>query len=171
MRVWVGIAAMLGVSLAACGGGSGSGSNPFGSFGSLGSGSGSLGSGGSGDGAETSEGDDRRIEVVQDDSIVLATIDSAVMEPARFGSILRVTTTTPTQGYHGARLAPIGRVEPDENGMIQFELRGQQPDSVQPTGPARTRQIVVATFIPQAVRDQTRVIRVISRLRVVDLSP
>ena len=187
MRVSACSLAVLGFVLAGCSGGSGS--NPFGSLGSLSSGgsggslgsggssgSGSLGSGGSiGSGGGNAEGEteaERReaIRVADDDSIVLASIDQAILEPALNGTILRVTTTAPTQGYHSGRLSPVGRGDVTAEGLLLYEVRAIPPEEVQATGPARTRQVIVATFIPEDIRDAARAVRIISRGRIIELA-
>ena len=159
------------VLLAACDGGSGS--NPLGSLASNGSGSGSLGSGsgsfGSG-GARADEGEDADV-VVADESILMPSFESAVIEPARRGAILRVTAFAPTQGYYDARLAPRNGGEPDQNGVVTYELRAVAPSEPQSRGGPATRQLIVAAFLPDDLRQSARVIRVLTATKAVDLRP
>ena len=166
MRVIV-LITVAGMALQACGGGSGSGSNPFGSFGSIGS-IGSGGSFGSG-GSRADETGGGAAELPVDESDVVESIDTAVLEPSLRGTVLRVTSTAPTQGWYDARLAPLDRGEPDEDGRLRYEMRAVAPTAAEATGPARTRQLVVATYIPDDVLAAASSVRVISRGKVVDL--
>lgn len=149
------VLAGLVLTMAGCGGSS----NPFGSLAS-----GNL----FGGKRERVEVDPEGAEtVIVDNSILSPTIDNIQPEAALRGLIIRVTATAPTQGYHSPRLVARNRGKPDENGIITYEFRVMPPEVSQGLGPARTRQLVAATFIPDATLNKTLGFRVVSQSNVV----
>lgn len=71
----------------------------------------------------------------------------ATTEPALHGMILRVEGQAPTWGYHTALLRPVGS-GPDAAGILTFELVAVPPQGAEPAGPARSRQLSAAIFVP-----------------------
>jgi hypothetical protein len=85
---------------------------------------------------------------------------SATAERALHGVIVRVEGEAPTQGYWGAELRPVGGGEPDAAGVVSFRFMAVPPASVEAVGPARTRQLSAAVFVPNLALRQTRAVRV-----------
>ena len=82
----------------------------------------------------------------------------AEAERALHGLILRVEGEARPQGYHTAELRPVG--EADAAGILGFELVATPPSEVTPVGPARTRQLSAAVFLPNPVLEDLRGFRV-----------
>jgi hypothetical protein len=78
----------------------------------------------------------------------------ATLERALHGVIIRVDGEAPTQGYYSAALVPLRGGAPDAAGIVSFELMAVPPPGPEAIGPARTRRITAAVFIPNlALRD------------------
>lgn len=73
---------------------------------------------------------------------------TAVLEPALNGVILRVTATAPTWGYHTAFLRPLNNGEPDAAGLMTYELVAIPPIAAEQAGPPRSRQMSAGIFVP-----------------------
>ena len=71
----------------------------------------------------------------------------AVAERSLFGVIVRVTGEAPTQGYHGAQLVPTG-TGPDKAGILSFRFMALPPPAPASVGPAQTRVVTAAVFLP-----------------------
>ena len=85
---------------------------------------------------------------------------SATAERALYGAIVRVEGEAPTQGYWGAALAPIGDGAPDAAGVVSFRFVAIAPAAAEAVGPARTRQLSAAIFVPNLALKQTRAVRI-----------
>jgi hypothetical protein len=72
----------------------------------------------------------------------------ATLERALHGVIIRVDGEAPTQGYFSAALVPLNNGVPDEAGIVTFEFMAVPPSTTQAIGPARSRQITAAVFLP-----------------------
>ena len=83
----------------------------------------------------------------------------ATTEPALHGMILRVQGEAPQQGYHTALLRPIGS-GPDAAGILSFELVAVPPPAAEAVGPARTRELSAAIFVPNLTLKKLRGFRV-----------
>jgi hypothetical protein len=83
----------------------------------------------------------------------------ATLERALHGVIIRVDGEAPTQGYYSAALVPLGN-GPDAAGILSFELMAVPPAAPEAAGPARTRQITAAVFIPTLALKNLRGFRV-----------
>ncbi len=126
--------------LAACG--DGSGSNPFGSIGSIGS-LNPFGGSSSPRNVELSSADTR----ITDGSILVPAATTVTAQAALRGVILQARAEAPTHGFFGAVLVPERRGMPDENGIVDFQFRVFTPEFSQSSGPARTRILTAAAFI------------------------
>jgi|GEM_PF-4107003 len=153
------------VAIAAClvltGCGGGSGSNPFGSFGSIGS----LNPFGGRDDVGTGTTPAR----VNDGTVLVETIEQVVPEAALRGVILRATVIAATEGYHSARFVGRNDGVPNADGIVTYELRAVPPEDPGVAGPLNARRILVATFIPDTDLDVIRGFRIVSRSRTVDI--
>jgi hypothetical protein len=83
----------------------------------------------------------------------------AVAERALHGVIVRVEGEAPTQGYYSAILRPIGS-GPDAAGLLSFELVAVPPGEPEAVGPARTRTLTAAIFVPNLALKDLRGFRV-----------
>jgi hypothetical protein len=83
----------------------------------------------------------------------------AVAEPALHGVIVRVEGEAPQQGYSTAQLRPIGG-GPDAAGIISFELVAVPPSAPGAIGPARTRELSAAIFVPNLVAKKLKGVRI-----------
>jgi hypothetical protein len=84
----------------------------------------------------------------------------ATLERALHGVIIRVDGETPTQGYFSAALVPLRGGAPDAAGILSFELMAVPPAGPEAVGPARTRQVTAAVFIPSRALKNLRGFRV-----------
>jgi hypothetical protein len=84
----------------------------------------------------------------------------AALEPGLHGTILRVIGEAPTQGYYGAALRPLGSGDPDAAGVLSFELVATPPAAAGTVGPARTRTLSAAIFVPNKALEDLRGFRV-----------
>ncbi|NNU80608.1 hypothetical protein HMH01_09190 [Halovulum dunhuangense] len=149
------------VALSACSGGS---SNPFGSLGSIGS----LNPFGGRDEAPARSSDGMPVAPA-DGSVLVERLETVRPEPALRGVIIRASGIASTQGYFGARLAPVNGGLPDEAGVVTYEFRVLPPETVEPTGTDTQRRLIVATFVPDADLAEVRGFRVVARTNSVDL--
>jgi hypothetical protein len=85
---------------------------------------------------------------------------SAVAERSLTGVIVRVEGEAPTQGYWGAALEPVGDGAPDASGAVSFRFVAVPPASAEPVGPARTRRLSAAVYVPNLALKTTRAVRV-----------
>ena len=83
----------------------------------------------------------------------------AEAERALHGVILRVRGETPSQGYYSAALRPIG-TGPDAAGILSFEFVAVPPAEPEAIGPARTRTVTAAVFVPNLALKSLRGFRV-----------
>jgi hypothetical protein len=84
----------------------------------------------------------------------------ATLEPALHGMIIRVDGVAPTQGYYSAALVPLRDGSPDAAGLISFAFMAVPPSTPQAVGPARSRQLTAAVFIPTLALKDLRGFRV-----------
>jgi hypothetical protein len=87
-------------------------------------------------------------------------LQTAVLERALHGVIVRVEAVAPTQGYYSATLVPLNDGEPDAAGIVTFQLVAMPPPEAQAAGPARTRTMSAATFLPTLGLKNVRAVRV-----------
>jgi len=83
----------------------------------------------------------------------------AAAERALHGVILRVAGEAPTQGYYSATLRPIG-TGADAAGILSFELVAVPPSAPEAVGPARSRTLTAAVFVPNLALKDLRGFRV-----------
>lgn len=153
-----GMLAGLALILAGCGGSS----NPFGSLSS-------ANPFGGGSKPRTEVAADGEQRVVFDASVLSPSLDAVTPEPALRGLIIRVAATAPTQGYHSPVLRARNRGIPNENGIVTLEFRVTPPEFSQGLGPARTRQLVAATFFSDGKLDRIRGFRIVTQNNVVNV--
>lgn len=84
----------------------------------------------------------------------------ATLDRALHGVIIRVDGEAPTQGYYSAALVPLNNGSPDGAGIVTFELMAVPPRTAQAIGPARSRQITAAVFLPTLALKNLRGFRV-----------
>ncbi|MSU91386.1 hypothetical protein GE300_17540 [Rhodobacteraceae bacterium 2CG4] len=107
--------------------------------------------------------------VAADGSVLVDSLAEVVPEPALRGVILRASSVAPTQGYYGAALVAANRGAPDADGIVTYAFRALPPPGEAPVGPARSRLLTAAVFVPDAALDEIRGFRVLSRTGTVDL--
>ena len=83
----------------------------------------------------------------------------ATAEPALHGVIVRVESEAPQQGFYAAQLRPVGN-GPDAAGILSFEVVALPPDAPETIGPARTRTLSAAVFVPNLAMKNLRGVRV-----------
>ena len=96
---------------------------------------------------------------------------TAVLEPALHGVIVRIEAEAPTQGYYAATLVPMNDARPDAAGIVTFQLVATPPADPQAVGPARTRTLTAAAFMPTLALKNVRAIRVAGLGNAVTLTP
>ncbi len=74
--------------------------------------------------------------------------DSAVVEPALYGVIVRATATAPTWGWHTAFLRPLNDGEPDAAGIMTYEFVAIPPSGTEETGTVRSRKLSAGLYVP-----------------------
>ena len=132
-----GLAAALILSLAGCGAVRGSGANPFNWFG-------------------RSAAAPSAVIPVAGDPRPLTTVTDLRALPSAGGAIVEARGLPPVQGWWGASLVPV----PADAGTLAFELRAVPATGATRTGPPQSRELVVATFVPDARLRGVRTIRV-----------
>lgn len=88
-------------------------------------------------------------------------LTTLTVEPALNGTIIRVNSVAATQGYHSARLVSQGNGEPDDTGTIGFVLTAIPPMDAEAIGPARTRTLHAAVFVPNLAKRQVKSVRIL----------
>lgn len=141
-----------------------SGSNPFGSFGSI-----NPFGRGSEDRVETDATGAQSI--VSDVSVLAPSIRAVTPETALRGLIIRVEATAPSQGYHSPYLFPKNRGLPDKDGIVTYEFRVTPPEITQGLGAARTRNLIAATFIGDGDLRYISGFRIVGQNNVVNIRP
>lgn len=145
--------------VSACGGGSGS--NPFGSLGSLNP----FGGGGSTEPLVVRQ----NTTLVPEGTVLLPAQAEVRPEPALRGVILRATAVAPTQGYYGALLVPERRGVPDEDGILTLQFRVTPPAGSRQQGPQQTRLLTAAAFISDDDLEEISGFRVVTEAGVINL--
>lgn len=84
----------------------------------------------------------------------------ATLDRALHGVIIRADGEAPTQGYYSAALVPLNNGAPDASGLVTFEFMAVPPREAQAIGPARSRQITAAVFLPTLALKNIRGFRV-----------
>jgi hypothetical protein len=84
----------------------------------------------------------------------------ATLERALHGVIIRVDGEAPTQGYWAATLVPLRGGTPDAAGIVSFALMAVPPTGPEAVGPARTRRLTAAVFVPTLALKDLRGFRV-----------
>ena len=79
------------------------------------------------------------------------------VDPLPFGAIVRATGLPPRQGYYEGELV---RVPSTDRGILAFQLRAYAPHYQTQVVNARSREIVVATFVPADRLEGVREVRV-----------
>lgn len=133
-----------GLGSAGSGSGSGSGLNPFGWFRRR----------RRDDAPQSSEPADARVLVDE--------VASLRIERLPGGVIVRAVGLPATQGYWDAELVPLGDEKPDK-GVLSYEFRVMPPEPPARTGPARSREVLVARFVSSQTLEGVRRITVIGR--------
>lgn len=94
-------------------------------------------------------------------------VTSARVETALRGIIVRVDGLSPTQGYYGAQLerrtpAPIQAEQVDQptSGLIELNLIAFPPPEPETVGPASTRVLRAAIFLPTRLLEDATGVRV-----------
>ena len=153
------VSVLLTTALTGCGS---SGSNPFGSFGSINP---------FGGGSENNVGEDSTgaPKVIVDDSILAPSIASVTPEAALRGLLIKVQAIAPTQGYHSPYLSPLNRGIPDEDGIVSLEFRVTAPEISQGLGPERTRQLIAAVFYNDRDLDEIVGFRIIGQNNMINI--
>ena len=98
-------------------------------------------------------------------------MQSAVLERALHGIIIRVEAEAPSQGFYSATLLPLNNGEPDQAGIMTYQLIAMPPPEPGAVGPARTRRMSAATFVPTLALKDIRAFRVAGASTVVTLTP
>ena len=83
------------------------------------------------------------------------------VNPTNDGTIIRVDSVVPTQGYHSARLIAQANGEPDDTGTVGFVLTAIPPEGAEAIGPARTRTLRAAVFVPNRAKRQVKSVRIL----------
>ena len=83
---------------------------------------------------------------VQDNRVLVATVDKVIAEEVPGGVILWAAGTPPTEGYWASGLVQVEK-ETAKTGSLLFEFRVAPPRSGAPTGTATTREIVEGIFL------------------------
>ena len=102
---------------------------------------------------------------------VAVALRTAVLERALHGVIIRVEAEAPAQGYYSATLLPLNDGRPDAAGVVTFQLVAMPPPEPGAVGPARTRQLSAATFVPTLALKNIRAFRVSGIGTVTTLTP
>jgi hypothetical protein len=85
---------------------------------------------------------------------------SVVAERSLTGVIVRVEGEAPAQGYWGAALEPVGDGTPDAGGAVSFRFVAIPPVAVEAVGPARTRRLSAAAYVPNLALKNVRAVRI-----------
>lgn len=88
-------------------------------------------------------------------------VESAEIGQAYRGVIVHATGYAPLEGYHLPELR-FRSAAPDAAGMIELEFVARAPEMASVGGGTASRRLVAAQFVPQALLDQARGIRVIA---------
>lgn len=161
MRILPGIALIVSLALAGCGGWRDSRANPANWFGK----SRSEPAPAQGEGAanplipeQTTLLSRRKKEPVYEGTLV-DKVTGLEVEPSGGGAIVRVTGLTLRQGAHDVRLTSDTEGEPVD-GNLTFRLRAVQPQDA-PGGPESTRTVQVGRFVSGDVLARTRTIQIV----------
>ena len=93
---------------------------------------------------------------------LMPSVDFVSADRSPMGVILRASGQSPSLGYHSAGLRPLLSTRPDEDGVLLFELVAFPPEASPGPGTAATRQIEVATYLPNSRLRGVRSIVVVS---------
>jgi hypothetical protein len=85
------------------------------------------------------------VEVVTDPRPLVAEVTALTVERTPTGAIVRARGLPPTQGWWAAELVPVETESPAE---VVYEFRVVPPPAPTASSTPRSREIVVATFIP-----------------------
>lgn len=88
-------------------------------------------------------------------------LTALTIEPALNGTIVRVESVAPTQGYHTARLVAQASGAPDDTGTVGFVLTAIPPEGAEAAGPARTRTLRAAVFVPNQAKRRVKSVRIL----------
>ena len=147
------------MTLAACAGGSSTGSassmanlNPFNWFGGRGA--------PSRDAAGTpSLAPARGYVQIVDTRPLIDQITALAAEKTASGVILRATGLAPSEGYHSADLVAVASAN---SGELVFEFRARPPANVARIGPTRLRELVAGVHLTRAQLIGIRIVRVVA---------
>jgi hypothetical protein len=85
-------------------------------------------------------------------------VTAMMIERVPGGAILRATGLPPTQGHWDAELVEVRRGAEDDPATLTFDFRLAPPPWRTNTGPPRSREVVVATFLTDNKLSGIRVI-------------
>jgi hypothetical protein len=100
--------------------------------------------------------------IAPDGRELIASVAELRAEPTRNGVILRARGVAQELGYYDVELAETNSGNPDENGVLTFELRGRPPVLPEPTTTERSREFLAATFISNITLKSVKALRVIA---------
>ena len=83
---------------------------------------------------------------VQDNRVLVATVDKVIAEEVPGGVILWAAGTPPTEGYWASGLVQVEK-ETAKTGSLLFEFRVAPPRDGAPVGTPQTREIVEGIFL------------------------
>jgi hypothetical protein len=97
------------------------------------------------------------VDVVADPRPLVSEVTSLTIDRTPTGAIVRARGLPPTQGWWAAELVPVDSEDPAD---VVYEFRVVPPPGPTPSSTPRSREIVVATFIPNQRLAQVRRITV-----------
>lgn len=97
--------------------------------------------------------------LIADPRSVVAQVTGFEIEAAPGGAILRATGLPETQGFWDGELVPEAGEQP-VNGVLTYTFRIAQPAGFEQVNTPRSREVVVARFVPNARLQGVRTIRV-----------
>lgn len=108
-------------------------------------------------GGSTEEDTVAVVEVVTDPRPLVAEVTALTIDRTPTGAIVRARGLPPTQGWWAAELVPVETEDPAD---VVYEFRVVPPPAATPVSTPRSREIVVAAFIPNLQLAQVRRITV-----------
>ena len=112
-----------------------------------------------GDAPDTLVPVDQRIVI--DNRPLVSQVTGLALEPTPGGLIVRATGQAPGAGFWQGDLVPDRRDGAVPDGVMAFQFRVAPPPAPQPAPTARSREIVVATFISDQQLRGVREVRII----------
>lgn len=98
-----------------------------------------------------------------DTTTPITSVTELVVERVPGGAIVRATGLDPVQGAFNVNLAPLDDNEqPDENGILNYELKRDRQIVRSGPGPVQTREVTAARFVSDQKLAGVRTIRVLA---------